>query len=213
MILRRMFLRLGLATAVILAVAHQARAEADYQDARDMVSNLSNQAVQVMTSKGISDAERIEKFRTLFISSVDMPSVGKFVMSRYWEKASPDQQKDFMKLFEDMLVYTWSTRFREGAENIAIKVVSAKAETNQTIKVETQIVRVDQDPIPVFWKLRQTADGLKIADLLIEGTSMLLTYREEYASVLNQNAGKVDALLDILRKKTTEMAAAQGKAG
>ena len=213
MILRRQVMRMGLALALAIAGASSARAEGDFQDSKDLVQNLANEAVQVMTGKGISDVDRISRFRTLFISAVDMPSVGRFVLSRYWDKASPDQQADFMKVFEDMLVYTWSTRFRDAADKVTVKVVGAKSETPQVVKIESQIVRPDQEPIPVFWKIRQTPQGLKIADLSIEGTSMLYTYREEYGSVLNQNAGRIDALIDMLRKKTIEMAAVQGKAG
>jgi phospholipid transport system substrate-binding protein len=84
-----------------------------------------------------------------------------------------------------------------------------KTDGDQGAIGDSVLVRAGQEPIPVLWRLRQTDSGLKIIDLLIEGTSMIVTYREEYASVIGQSGGNIDGLLDVLRKKTVALAAAQ----
>ena len=174
-----------------------------------MVDKLAKQAIDVMTSKDIADGDRIQRFRTLFISSVDVPVVSRFVLGRHWKTATPEQQQDFVKLFEDMLVYTWANRFKEAHDNITLKIVGAKPDGDTGMIVETAILRDNQEPIPVLWRLRQSEGALRIQDLLIEGTSMVVTYREEYASVINQNGGNLSGLLDVLRKKTVAMAQQQ----
>lgn len=208
MMLRRAFL--VAMTAVSLSfVGAAARAETDPDQAKALVVNLSRDAVQVMTSKSLDDTQRIDKFRTLFIGSVDLPSVSKFILARHWKTASPEQQQDFMHLFEEMLVYTWANRFKDASDNITVLVNGVKPDGDQGAIVDSVIVRAGQEPIPVLWRLRQTDSGLKIIDLLIEGTSMIVTYREEYASVIGQSGGNIDGLLDVLRKKTVALAAAQ----
>ena len=213
MIARRLVLKTVLMLGLVLSSVVPAWADATEQQAKDMVNNLAKQAVQIMTGKNIADADRIQRFRTLFISSVDVPVVSRFVLGRHWKNASPDQQQDFMKLFEDMLVYTWSNRFKEANDNITIRVDGVRTDADQnSVIVETAILREGQEPVPVLWRLRSSDGVLRIQDLLIEGTSMIVTYREEYASVISQGGGNINGLLDVLRKKTTAMAQQQGLA-
>ena len=41
--------------------------------------------------------------------------------------------------------------------------------------------------------------------MIVDGISMLITHRDEFASVIQQNGGKVEGLISDLRKKTAEM--------
>ena len=209
MMTRRMVLAVALSFGVLVSQVFPASADVSEQQAKDTVTNLSKQAIEVMTSKSLNDAERIQRFRTLFISSVDLPTISRFVLGRHWKTATPDQQQSFMKLFEDMLVYTWSMRFKEANDNISISVVGTRAEGDMGIIVESNILRQGQEPVPVLWRLRLADGALRIQDLMIEGTSMILTYRDEYASVIAQGGGNMDGLLDVLKKKTAAMAQAQ----
>jgi phospholipid transport system substrate-binding protein len=38
--------------------------------------------------------------------------------------------------------------------------------------------------------------------VLVEGVSMAITQRDEFAAIINQNGGKVEGLLTALRRKT-----------
>jgi len=209
MLTRRLILVVAIAFGLVASSVLPAHADVDGQQAKDMVSKLAKQAVEVMTGKGVPDSERVERFRSLFISSVDLPGISRFVLARHWKIASPDQQQDFVKLFEDMLVYTWANRFKDASDKIAVQVNGVKPDGDQGVVVDSVIVRDGQEPVPVLWRLRQTDGALRIQDLLIEGTSMIVTYREEYASVINQNGGNINSLLDVLRKKTVSMAQQQ----
>jgi len=209
MLVRRLFLSAGLFLSLTFLFPAPVHADADMTQAKDVVAKLSKQAIEVMTSKGVPDADRVERFRGLFISSVDLPTISRFVLGRHWKTASPEQQQDFMKLFEDMLVYTWAVRFKEANDQIVVLVNGTKPDGDQGVIVDSSIVRQGQDPVPVLWRMRLTEGTFRILDLLIEGTSMIVTYREEYASVINQNGGDVNALLDVLRKKTVAMAQQQ----
>lgn len=209
MMLRRAFIAAMAVACVSVMGMRSVHAETDPDQAKDLVLHLSRDAVQVMTSKSIPDSERIEKFRALFIGSVDLPAVSKFILARHWKTATTDEQQDFMHLFEEMLVYTWANRFKDASDNITVAINGVKSDGSEGAIVDSAILRAGQDPIPVLWRLRQTDNGPKIVDLLIEGTSMIVTYREEYASVINQAGGNIQGLLDVLRKKTVALAAAQ----
>ncbi|MEX1108902.1 MAG: ABC transporter substrate-binding protein, partial [Dongiaceae bacterium] len=67
--------------------------------------------------------------------------------------------------------------------------------------VRSHIVTGNGEASKLDWILERQGSGLRILDLKVEGLSMSETHRSEFASVIQNNGGKVAALLDALRKK------------
>ncbi len=208
MLSRRHFVLSALAVCLLSAAPTGARAQNE-RAAVDFVTNLANQTIGTMRAKDLSDAQRVARFRKLFVSSVDMPVIGKLVLARHWRTATPEQRERFLKLFEDVVVLTWSGRFKDVAGNVKLDVVGAKPDVDNGIQVESRIARETDAPVPLIWRLRPAGDSFKVVDLIAEGTSMVFTYREEYASVINKHGGKVDGLLDDLQTLVERLSAPQ----
>ncbi|MDA8231478.1 MAG: ABC transporter substrate-binding protein [Magnetospirillum sp.] len=207
MFARRLIL-LAVLTGGILADTMAPAQAQDLAGARQFVSNLSTGAIRVMTGKGISDTERTRQFRQLFIGAVDMPVVGKLVLGRYWRVATPEQRSQFLAVFEDILVYTWATRFKNTAGTVRLQIRGTAPGSGQGVQVDSAIERQNREPIPVIWHLRPTGGGWRIVDLDVSGTSMIVTYRDEYASYIVGHGGSVAALLDALRRKVAQLSQA-----
>ena len=47
-------------------------------------------------------------------------------------------------------------------------------------------------------------DGWRIIDLIVDGVSLALTQRSEFISVIKSNGGKIEKLIQRLRKITRE---------
>jgi phospholipid transport system substrate-binding protein len=185
--------------------ATQARA-ADDQEARTFIEGLAQKAITTVAAQNISDADRKAQFQRLFISAFDIPEIGEFVLSRHWKTATPAQQKDFLVVFEDMQVLTWSQRFKH-YDGVKLETEGAKMESEGVWLVDSQIVRPQGPPTPVQWRIRRAADGsMRIIDIIAEGVSMALTYRDEYAAALQSNSGNIDALLTSMRAKNVLLA-------
>ena len=52
--------------------------------------------------------------------------------------------------------------------------------------------------------MKERSSGYGILDVVIEGVSMRITLRDEFAAVIRSNGGKVEGLLAALRKKTED---------
>lgn len=205
MLLRRTLILSALAVLLHAATRQPVRADDADQGAKEFVGDLAKRAIGAMTATGISDAERTRNFHRLFIGAVDLPVISKFVLGRHWHAASPEQQRQFLGLFEDMLVQTWSSRFKDAANTVTFQVVDAKPDTDQGIMVESHILRDKQEPVVLLWRLRPSDGGYRVIDLIVAGTSMLFEYREEYAAVIGRNGGNVEGLLAALRAKVAEL--------
>ena len=60
--------------------------------------------------------------------------------------------------------------------------------------------------IKLEWRLRRWAEGWRVVDIMVEGVSMALAQRSEFATVIRGTGGKVAGLLAKLRKKSQMLA-------
>jgi phospholipid transport system substrate-binding protein len=200
MLTRRMVLSLVVAV-VAFAGGHAARAAAGAPDA--FIRDIGKEAINSLTGKNLSDTERRNRFRSILSRAFDMPVIARSTLGVYWRRTTPEQRREYVKLFEDFVVQAYAERFRDysGEE---FKVGQTRDLNNREHLVGSEIVRGDQPPVRVQWRVRGNSD-YKIVDVIVEGISMLVTHRDEFAAVIQQNGGKVDGLLDDLRRKTASV--------
>lgn len=208
MIFRRTFF--AALAGLLVCLAHgPSSASAGEQEPKAFVNYLAQTAMETMTTKGLTDHDRANRFRSLFTSEVDLPEIGKFVLGRHWANATPEQRQEFLKSFEDIVILTWSSRFKDYGGDLRHSVTNVSDEGGRGITVDSKVDRQNQQPIALQWRLKQTDAGLRVVDLVVEGSSMSITYRSEYASVIQSNGGKLEGLLAALRTKLVELKATQ----
>lgn len=197
------------ASSTLLA-APAGAADKSPDDAKAFIQNLAQQAISTVAQRNLADSERNDRFRRLFVASFDLPQISQFVLARYWRTATPDQQQEFIKEFQEMQVLNWAQRFKDyKGENL--QVTNAGKDGDKGFVVDSLLNHPPAQPMPVQWKVHQAEDGqLKITDIVVEGVSMAITQRSDYNSMLQGNGGKVDALLTALRTKVDQMRASSG---
>src|SRR5215467_6332462 len=176
-------------------------------DANLFMNQFWGQTVEVL-SKKVPRAERLARFRQLYLAEFDGPGIARFVLGRYWLSASEQEQQEFLKLFEDYVVFVYGTRLSNfGGETFKIR--GSRTDESGTI-VSTDIVSPNGDaPIKLDWRLITDHGSFKINDVNIEGISMLVTQRSEFASVIQRHGGQVGELLAMMRERTKTANAAQ----
>lgn len=189
-----------LACVVVLAVVLAARPAAAAADPVAVITNLGNQALQVLGTN-VDPNVRVARFRQLFGEDFDVPGIARFVLGRYWHVATPQQQQQFVKAFADYIVLAYSNRLAEYSGE-HLKVTGSRAVPDGSL-VSSQIVRPNgAPPAEVDWRLTRHDGAYKIDDVIVEGVSMAVTQRSEFASVIQRHGGQVQGLITALRQKT-----------
>jgi phospholipid transport system substrate-binding protein len=83
------------------------------ESAKSFIEDLGRRAVESLTRSGVSQSELESNFQALLEEGFDVPAIGQFVMGRYWNRMSPDQQARFIPLFENRLKKSYANRFQE----------------------------------------------------------------------------------------------------
>jgi phospholipid transport system substrate-binding protein len=176
-------------------------------DAGVFMNELWGRTVEVLSNK-VPRAERLARFRELYQRDFDGPGIARFVLGRYWRSASEQEQQEYLKLFQDYVVFVYGTRLSD-FNGETFKVRGSRTDESGTI-VSTDIISPKGDaPIKVDWRLITDHGAFKINDVIIEGISMLVTQRSEFASVIQRHGGQVGELLAMMRERTKTASAGQ----
>jgi len=184
----------GLLVCISLATT-PALADGKGENAEKFVAKLGETALEMVTDKTLVGEARREKFRDLLRSHFDMTWIGQFVLGKHWRRASPDQRETYLKLFEESIIFTYTSRFDEYSGQTF--EVTGNAENGRFTMVKSKIV----DPVSpeksvlVDWRVIEDNGKFKIVDVVIEGISMGITQRNEYSAVIDSNGGRIDSLL------------------
>jgi phospholipid transport system substrate-binding protein len=174
-------------------------AKADDKSVQDFVNTLSNTTLQQLSGQQ-SDAERIAKLRPILDKYFDMPAISKYVLGGYWRKATPEQQKEFIAAFTDYVSVSYGKRFGQySGQKMDIKRVHDDGDGHATAFTIVQVS--GEDPARVDWIIDTVDNSFHVLDLRVEGLSLSDTHRQEFASVIQNNGGDVQKLIDILHEK------------
>jgi phospholipid transport system substrate-binding protein len=201
-------LRRSLLTTAIIVIAGASApmlpAEAE-TDPAGFISHLGSQLQ--MVAEIPSPEQRRAEFRQLFHDDFDVPTLGRFVLGRVARILTPPQQQEFMALFENYVVATYSDRLSEYvAGGVVPRVISSRIDPDGAI-VSSQFVcgsgPAASGAIRVDWRLSRGPDGAyRISDIIIDGLSMAANGRSELEGVAERNGGQPLAILAVMRQQT-----------
>jgi phospholipid transport system substrate-binding protein len=135
---------------------------------------------------------------------VDFEEATRLAVGRGWKEATPEQRKKLVEAFRSMLVRTYSNAIGT-YEGQTMKVQPSRVKPGETdATVRNQFMRPGAKPVVVDYSMRKTDSGWKIYDIVVEGVSLVLTYRSEFDAVVKQDG--IDGLIKRLAQKNTPAA-------
>ena len=171
------------------------------EQAETFIRDTADRVITTYTGEK-ADEQRAALFREILTKTFELKTIARFTLGRYWRIASPAQRAEYRRLFEDFLVLAYANRFRD-LGGMQLRITSARKINKRDSLVLTEIASADaRQPIRIGWRVRQTKDGLRIVDVIVDGISMSITQRDQFAAAIRAAGGKVEGLLAMLRDKT-----------
>ncbi|MBK8175156.1 MAG: ABC transporter substrate-binding protein [Rhodospirillales bacterium] len=204
MVSRRLAIGMLVGVMMSVFVVPTSRAAETDTDAKVFIDGLAGEAISALTARDISREEREERARTLLNENFAVPTIGQFVLGRYWRVATPEEREEYLRLFEQLIVVTYVDRFsRYSGEKLTVRRSVTDAESGDVI-VYSEITRPAAAPIEVGWRVRSQNGVRKIVDVYVEGVSMGLTQRSDFNSVIRNGGGAVSVLIDEMRRRVRQ---------
>ncbi len=190
-----------------VASSPQAWAEEDKtsaKEAAEFLSAMGTEALAVLGDQSGTLEEREARVRTLLNKSFDFKKIGRFVLGRAWRRASSEQKAEYLKLFTEFVLRTYTSRLG-GYSGQSFKVVKTAPLGKRDVLVTTEIGRPGAPPLLCGWRVRGSEGNYKILDVMVEGISMIATQRSEFAALVRRNG--VDGLIETLRLQVSKFSA------
>jgi phospholipid transport system substrate-binding protein len=171
--------------------------------AAEMIDALGVEAKAVLSDESMSQETRQRHFREMLARELDIPLLARYMLGRYWKSAAPEALRAYEDAFAEYVLVRYTTLLGGAGEIEVFEVVGSTAAENGDVLVETRIGRVDAEPVTTAWRMRDRDGRFIVIDLVVEGVSMAQTQRQEFASILRSNGGRVEDLVTVLKEKTT----------
>ena len=131
----------------------------------------------------------------------DFKELSRRTLGRDWRKMKPEQQKEFVQLFKELLQGVYADRLLAYSDQ---KIIFDKETMLKKGRAEVQsyLQTSDGTKIPLFYRLTDKSGSWKVYDVIIEGVSMVKNYRTQFRQILAKDSP--EKLLQILRNKTSK---------
>jgi phospholipid transport system substrate-binding protein len=180
----------GIAGAPAASAAMDAKATIDAFDATllDVMKNAEK-----LGYKG-----RYDKLAPVITQTYDLPLMARISVGPQWAGLNPEDQAKITEAFKALSIATFASRF-DGYGGETFKITGESPTTGGDNVVDTKLMRPNDDPVDLNYRLRKTGDDWKVIDVFLSGTiSQLANYRSEFSSTLRDKgaAGLVQLIND-----------------
>ena len=128
-------------------------------------------------------SERRHKLKEVLYQRFDFTEMAKRSLGSEWRRRSPEEQKEFVKLFTDLLerAYLDKIEFYNG-ENF--QYLKEREDNNNYAQVDTKLVDNKGQEFAINYRLYNTKGDWKVYDVVIENVSIVNNYRSQFTRVL-----------------------------
>lgn len=199
---RRHFLK-GLAASAFagLLVGGGEAGALEPEAARRFVRETADELVALLRAPGDA-AAKAAALRRLMEKRAALPQIARFAAGPAWRGMSEEQRRRFVEAFADWVARSYADRFQDFAEvgstDEVFRIRDVIDLGRKGVLVKTEVLEVGQAPIAVDWLITDRPGRPLIADIVIEGVSLVVTKRDEIGAMLEARRGDVDKLISDL---------------
>jgi len=181
-----------LSAAALVAVAADTRPDAVVQSTVSEVLSVIKHTTDKNALRQLAEQKVLPRF--------DFRQMTRLAMGSIWSKANPQQQQALERGFRALLVNTYTKSLSLGASD-AVKVdVRPVRQSSQTdVTVKTLVKDAGKPPFAIDYRMEHQPDGWKVYDVLVEGVSLVTTYRSTFSEEVQRSG--IDGLIKALDAK------------
>lgn len=153
--------------------------------------------------KGISkeEKERRKEIREKISSILDLKEMAHLILKNHWPKMKESEKVQYADLLSSLVEKIGYPQIGDYFnKDLKIEYLQEKTDSNGNIEVLTRITYPnDEFILSTQFLLRKTPAGLRIYDVITDGDSLLLIYRNQHMSIIKEKG--FPELIKLMKKK------------
>lgn len=184
----------------------------DPQQAQALVEEVTGRMLAVLKEEagdGQVDIERMRaEIRAEILPHLDFVTMTKLAVGSPWRNASTEQKRTLVTEFRELLLRTYTHALEQYNNQELVFLSLRPSPYDDRVTVRSKVVRTDGPEIPVHYSLRYADGEWKVYDIVVDGISLVTTYRSNFASQI-QSEG-IDGLIASLEQKNADRVIGEG---
>jgi phospholipid transport system substrate-binding protein len=128
-------------------------------------------------------SERRHRLKEVLYQRFDFTEMAQRSLGSEWRRRSPEEQKEFVKLFTDLLERAYLDKI-ESYSGEDFQYLKEREDDNNYAQVDTKIVDNKGQEFSINYRLYNMKGDWKVYDVVIENVSIVNNYRAQFNRVL-----------------------------
>ena len=155
----------------------------------DAVRRSVDEVIHILEDPAWKKPEKKEERRKLLEQTIaqrfNFAEMAKRSLATEWAKRTPEEQREFAANFQTLLANTYIGRI----EAYSGERVQYLKELNDGEYAEVYThVDTGTSVIDINYRMNKNSDDWRVYDVVVEGTSLVQNYREQFKRILNKNS-------------------------
>lgn len=167
----------------------------------EQVKKTVDAVINILNNKELSKPEKLPerrlKIRETVEKSFDFEEMAKRSLALHWKKRTPQEQKEFVDLFSDLLEDTYIRKI-ERYEDEKVVYYDERSDGSYAT-VRTKVITSKEAEIPVDYKIFKKGQKWEVYDIVVEGVSLVNNYRTQFNQIIRSSS--YEELVTRLKKK------------
>jgi phospholipid transport system substrate-binding protein len=190
---------LAMTGMVLIAFAPGARAWAGAPT--DDLRRYTDRVLEILRDPAMTGKARQVAVRDIAVEAFDVTETAKRSLGLHWQRLTPAEREEFVRVFRDLLEQTYVARIDEyGGEQL--RYVGEHVD-GDTATVRAVIVTRVGTEVPVESRLLHEGNRWLIYDVLVENVSLVANYRSQFDRIIR--TASFDELVRRLRARVEQL--------
>jgi len=156
----------------------------------DRIRQTTDRILSIVRDPALKGPSKAEEKKKMIRQAVDerfnWEEMAQRALARHWTQRTPEEKKEFIRLFGDLLENTYLTKV-EGYSGEKVLYEGESVDGNYAV-VKMKIVTQKNVDVPVEYRLKKEANDWLVYDISIEGVSLINNYRSQFNSIISQSS-------------------------
>jgi len=168
------------------------------------IKSTVDQVIQILTNPQIQGEDRKQERRKMLRDAIfarfDFQEMAQRSLGAHWQRRTPEEQKEFVRVFSDLLEQTYVGRI-ESYNNEKFFYVNERID-GRYAEVGSKMRTAKGDEFTINYKLHRVGEDWQVYDLIVENVSLMNNYRSQFSRILGSSS--YDELISKIRRKLSD---------
>lgn len=152
--------------------------------------------------------KRYAELDDMFVNYIDLDYIAKFVLGKYWRQLDGDAQENYRRLFRRYALGVYKSfplEFDTSKIDFSVDNVSVERDyANVTAAIYLAADKSEKEKMSILaeFRLNNTDGNLRIIDLKLGESSLILSYRSRFYEMISRNDEDLEWFMEDLQMMT-----------